>query len=75
MNVYNFTYGGSTDVKEIEVYATDENEAKSKFTAKTGVNDFQFEMLGVCDDFDKAKMESELKARYGDANFENYVLL
>lgn len=75
MNVYNFTYGGPTDVKEIEVYAADENEAKSKFTSKTGVSDFQFEMLGVCEDYDKAKMEGELKARYGDAQYENYVIL
>ncbi len=75
MNVYNFTYGSATDVKEIEVYAKDEAEAKAKFTGKTGVTEYACELLGVCDDYDKARMEAELKAEYKDSNFEDYVLL
>ena len=75
MNVYNFTYGANDDVKEIEVYANDEAEAKTKFSSKTGLSDFNCEMLGVCEDFDKAKLAEEYKARYKDVNYEDFVIL
>ena len=75
MNVYNFTYGSATEIKEIEVYALDEKEAKDKFINKTGESNFQFEFLGICEDFDKNKLESELKKEYKESNYENYVIL